>query len=169
MALYLPDRFRFANSVIIPQLQKCLSGSVVEACECPRAIDYLLTGKEADLKVSHTLKLLLNTYIKYLLFWTPANPIFSVHLLSEEEKIDKRVLQFAMKSLEYFPVEQVFFYVPQMVQTLRYDKSGYVERFILNTAKTSQLFAHQIIWNMNANMFKDGEGLEVWFHGFLCF
>jgi hypothetical protein len=75
-----------------------------------------------------------------------------------------------MKSLEFFPAEQVFFYVPQMVQALRYDKAGtvsktyclgYVERYILDTARSSQLFAHQIIWNMNANMFKDGDAREV--------
>lgn len=36
---------------------------------------------------------------------------------------------------------------------------GYVEKFIITTASKSQLFAHQIIWNMNANMYKDGDGL----------
>jgi hypothetical protein len=32
---------------------------------------------------------------------------------------------------------------------------GYVARFIFETAKISQLFCHQIIWNMKANCFKD--------------
>lgn len=32
---------------------------------------------------------------------------------------------------------------------------GYVERFIFETAKISQLFCHQIIWNMKANCYKD--------------
>lgn len=32
---------------------------------------------------------------------------------------------------------------------------GYVGRFIFETAKISQLFCHQIIWNMRANCFKD--------------
>ena len=148
IALYLPDRFTQASSAIVPQLQICLSESVIDACECPHAVDYLL-GSNHD------------TALKHLTLWAPSSPIFSIGILSEEEKIDKRVLQYAMKSLEHFPVDLVFFYIPQMVQTLRYDSSGYIERFILNTAKTSQLFAHQIIWNMNANMFKDGEGIEV--------
>lgn len=36
---------------------------------------------------------------------------------------------------------------------------GYVARFIFETAKISQLFCHQIIWNMKANCYRD-DGCE---------
>ncbi|KAK0964857.1 signal transducing kinase of the PAK [Friedmanniomyces endolithicus] len=65
------------------------------------------------------------------------------------------IIQYAMRALESHAVDITFFYVPQIVQTLRYDALGYVERYIVETGKFSQLFAHQIIWNMKANAFKD--------------
>jgi phosphatidylinositol 4-kinase len=73
---------------------------------------------------------------------------------------DPLVIQYAMRALESHSVDTTFFYVPQIVQTLRYDSLGYIERYIIETAKFSQLFAHQIIWNMKANAYKD-EDSEV--------
>jgi phosphatidylinositol 4-kinase len=66
-----------------------------------------------------------------------------------------------MRALESHSVDVTFFYVPQIVQTLRYDVLGYVERYIVETAMSSQLFAHQIIWNMKANSYKDDDSQVV--------
>ena len=66
-----------------------------------------------------------------------------------------------MRALERHSVDVTFFYVPQIVQTLRYDVLGYVERYIVETAMSSQLFAHQIIWNMKANSYKDDDSQIV--------
>ena len=83
------------------------------------------------------------------------NPVTAVTYFLPEYNNHPFIIQYAMRALESHSVDVTFFYVPQIVQTLRYDVLGYVQRYILEAAKFSQLFAHQIIWNMTANAYKD--------------
>lgn len=66
-------------------------------------------------------------------------------------------MQYCARTLSHYSTDALFFYVPQLVQALRKDRLRYVEQFILDTGHASQLFAHQIIWNMKANMYKDDD------------
>ncbi|KAL8699689.1 MAG: hypothetical protein Q9224_001300 [Gallowayella concinna] len=96
-----------------------------------------------------------NAQLKYLLYWAPVNPITAATYFLPDYGNHPFVLQYAMRALESHSIDVTFFYVPQIVQALRYDALGYVQRYIIETAKFSQLFAHQIIWNMKANAYKD--------------
>lgn len=113
------------------------------------ALDFFLTGKRGS-KASVDLH--------YVLYWCPVNPLKSINLFLPPWNTNTFILQYCVFSLESHDVNVTFFYVPQITQCLRYDQSGYVERLILDTAKTNELFAHQIIWNMLANSYKDDEG-----------
>ncbi|KAL9603403.1 MAG: hypothetical protein Q9179_002208 [Wetmoreana sp. 5 TL-2023] len=93
--------------------------------------------------------------LKYLLYWAPVNPITAATYFLPDYGNHPFMIQYAMRALESHSVDVTFFYVPQIVQALRYDVLGYVQRYIIETAKFSQLFAHQIIWNMKANAYKD--------------
>ena len=86
-------------------------------------------------------------------------PLTSINLFIEPWNRNKYLLQYNLRALETHDVELTFFYVPQIVQCLRHDDNRYVERFILDTAKISMLFSHQIIWNMLANEYQGDEGL----------
>ncbi|PYI10521.1 phosphatidylinositol 4-kinase [Aspergillus sclerotiicarbonarius CBS 121057] len=96
-----------------------------------------------------------HTQLKYLLYWAPVNPTEALTYFLPAYGNHPFILQYAMKALESHSVDVRFYFVPQLVQALRYDALGYVERYILETAKLSQLFAHQVIWNMKANSYKD--------------
>ncbi|KAE8147640.1 hypothetical protein BDV25DRAFT_159875 [Aspergillus avenaceus] len=93
--------------------------------------------------------------LKYLLYWAPVNPTEALTYFLPAYGNHPFILQYAMKALESHPIDVRFYFVPQLVQALRYDTLGYVERYIMETAKQSQLFAHQVIWNMKANAYKD--------------
>ncbi|CAM1507129.1 Fc.00g067700.m01.CDS01 [Cosmosporella sp. VM-42] len=95
--------------------------------------------------------------LKYLLYWEAVNPVTAVTMFLPAYQDHPFIIQYAMRALESHSADITFFYVPQIVQTLRYDALGYVERYILETAQFSQLFAHQIIWNMKANAYKDDD------------
>ncbi|CAL5867762.1 uncharacterized protein PFLUO_LOCUS1982 [Penicillium psychrofluorescens] len=98
-----------------------------------------------------------NFQLKYLLFWAPVNPTEALTYFLPAYGNHPFILQYAMRALESHSIDVRFYFVPQLVQALRYDALGYVERYILETAKLSQLFAHQVIWNMKANSYKDEE------------
>ncbi|MBE3043405.1 hypothetical protein IMZ48_12710 [Candidatus Bathyarchaeota archaeon] len=96
-----------------------------------------------------------------MLYWAPVNPITAVTFFTPAYQNNPFIIQFAMRALEFHSVDVAFFYVPQIVQSMRYDALGYAERYIVETAQLSQLFAHQIIWNMKANSYKDDNAQVV--------
>lgn len=98
--------------------------------------------------------------LKYLLYWAPVNPMTAVTYFLPAYGNHPFIIQYAMRALESHSVDVTFFYVPQIVQCLRYDVLRYVERYIVETGNFSQLFAHQIIWNMKANAYKDEDSQE---------
>ena len=141
-----------------PQSQKLASEiRAFILAEPEKAIDepdalYLLLGSSLPSDVK--------TQLKYLLYWAPINPMAAVTYFMPAYGNHPFILQYGLRALESHSVEITFFYVPQIVQTLRYDSLGYVERYIVEAGAFSQLFAHQIIWNIKANAFKDEESLE---------
>ncbi|KAL1836941.1 hypothetical protein VTJ49DRAFT_4454 [Mycothermus thermophilus] len=146
LAVHLASRF--SSPRIHKEIRWLLLNFPAKAATEPEAIPILIDGALPD-DVSFQLK--------YLLFWAPVNPITAVTLFLPAYRNHPYLIQYAMRALESHSVDVTFFYVPQIVQTLRYDSLGYVERYILETAQFSQLFAHQIIWNMKANAYKDDD------------
>jgi phosphatidylinositol 4-kinase len=98
-----------------------------------------------------------DSIFQYLKYWAPVSAITAINYFSPAYGNQPMLLQYAMRCLEFYSVDLVFFYVPQLVQTLRHDEFGYVERYIMKAGQVSQLFAHQIIWNMQANFYLDAD------------
>ncbi|KAK0656028.1 hypothetical protein B0T16DRAFT_451649 [Cercophora newfieldiana] len=146
LAVHLTSRFQYPR--IHKEVRWLLLNFTAKAVTEPEALAVLVDGSlPADVSFQ----------LKYLLFWAPVNPITAVTFFLPTYRNHPYLIQYAMRALESHSIDVTFFYVPQIVQTLRYDALGYVERYILETAQFSQLFAHQIIWNMKANAYKDDD------------
>lgn len=145
LAINLALRYKIKNLDEI--LQKLLTQEPLPAMSFPNAVQYLIGINAGTSFPSH-----------HLLFWEPLSPIDAIQLFLPPFGSNAYILQYTMRSLEHHDVNLTFFYVPQIVQSLRFDAKGYVERFVVETARVSQLFAHQIIWNMLANSYKDDDG-----------
>ncbi|KAG7749247.1 hypothetical protein KL911_005153 [Ogataea haglerorum] len=141
LALNLVERYRTLS--LERPIRHLIQNDPLKALEDPTALRLLLASE--DVKVP-----------SLMVLSTAASPSDAINLFLPPFNSDPIILQYTMRSLESFDAHLTFFYVPQIVQALRFDMQlGYVRRFILETAKVSQLFAHQIIWNMAANSYKD--------------
>ncbi|TIA89442.1 hypothetical protein E3P99_02073 [Wallemia hederae] len=140
---------RFKSPAITREVKKLTRSHTNSFIDVPDSLEYLLGGGLVDVSPST---------LRFLNFWKPVSPSIALTYFQPEYRAHSMILQYAMKCLEHHPVDLTFFYVPQIVQALRDDKLGYVERFIFETAKISQLFCHQIIWNMKANTHRDDNG-----------
>lgn len=143
-AVMMAERFKFPT--VQSEINRLIRAFPRAVLDVPEAVTYLL-GSELESSAIPALKL--------LALWHAVPPVTAVTYFQPRYKNHPLILQYAMRVLEQHPVELTFFFVPQVVQALRFDGLGYVERFIFETSKISQLFCHQIIWNMKANCYKD--------------
>lgn len=137
---------RFVQPAVQRELYERISTHTLDVVEVPEALVILLGDRLSG-----------NLDFHYLHYWAPVPAITAAQYFLPAYHNHPHILQYAMRTLEYYPVDTVFFYVPQIVQALRYDSLGYVEKYILEAGQISQLFAHQIIWNMQANFFVDAD------------
>ncbi|KAI8052348.1 hypothetical protein BDF22DRAFT_743918 [Syncephalis plumigaleata] len=136
---------RYRTPILEAEILNLLITDPNQAVNIPEAMPYLVDHLHELTSFQH----------KYLLYWRPMPPVTAITYFMPQFSGLPQMLQYAIRSLEHFDVDIVFFYIPQLVQALRYDRLGYVEKYIVQAARVSQYFAHQIIWNMKANMYKD--------------
>ena len=99
--------------------------------------------------------------LPHLLTWARCSPLRALSLLCKRTLPSHPITaQYATRVLNSYPAEAVIFYIPQLVQAVRYDDLGYVQEFIRNISERSNLVAHQLLWNLETNMYVDEEGEE---------
>ncbi|KAG6376278.1 hypothetical protein JVT61DRAFT_2256 [Boletus reticuloceps] len=144
IAIHMMERFR--SPAVHAEVQRLVRANPAVVMHIPEGLRYL---------IDDTAHLNQRREPKHILLWAPIPPVIAVTFFERKHNNDPYLLQYAHRVLKEHPVDLTFFFVPQVVQALRFDDLGYIARFILETAMISQLFCHQIIWNMRANCYKD--------------
>ncbi|ESQ30374.1 hypothetical protein EUTSA_v10012090mg, partial [Eutrema salsugineum] len=87
---------------------------------------------------------------KMVLFshWDACSITQALGLLTPAYKGHPRVMAYVLRVIESYPPERVTFFMPQLVQSLRYDQQRLVEGYLLRAAKRSDIFAHILIWHL---------------------
>jgi phosphatidylinositol 4-kinase len=106
----LSQRFIQSSEIATKELDDLIMHSPTSVCQSPLGVSHLLAKKGDELR--------------YLLTWIPVSPIEAIALIGPQSSMHPWVIQYAIFVLEYFPADQVFFYIPQIVQSLRYDTFG---------------------------------------------
>ncbi|KAI6131993.1 hypothetical protein EDD16DRAFT_1821529 [Pisolithus croceorrhizus] len=144
IAMHMMERFKSPSAHV--EVEKLVRANPIVVASTPEGLRFLVDDK------GHIHR---KNDLQYIVASAPVSPVIAVTFFEKKYNDNPHLLQYAHRVLKQHPVELTFFFVPQIVQALRFDDLGYIKQFILETAKLSPLFCHQIIWNMKANCYKD--------------
>lgn len=142
---------RFPNDPIQRECQRLVKSQPERVLHIPAAASFLVT----DANIAND-----SAELSNLLIWS--RQAVAINVLSYFARSPKGhfltnsiLAQYACKNLMASKPETLLVYIPQLVQALRADDYGYVREVIYWLGEHSQLLAHQLIWNMTTNVYRD--------------
>ncbi|XP_024530657.1 phosphatidylinositol 4-kinase alpha 1 [Selaginella moellendorffii] len=138
IALSLVARFPAFNN-LRSEVAVMVQEHLTELREIPEALPYFVTPKAVDEN---------SPSLQQLPHWALCSITRALEFLTPPYKGHHRVMAYVLRVMESYPPERVTFFMPQLVQALRYDDGGLVEGYLMVAAKRSNLFAHILIWEL---------------------
>lgn len=138
IAFSLTSRFP-TNSSLISEVTQLVQMHILEIRTIPEALQFFVSPKAVEEN---------SVLLQQLPHWAPCSITQALEFLTPPYKGHPRVMAYVLRVLESYPPERVTFFMPQLVQALRYDEGKLVEGYLLGAAQRSNLFAHILIWHL---------------------
>lgn len=138
IALSLASRFP-TNSSLKAEVSQLVQLHILDIRCIPEALPYFVTPKAVDEN---------SILLQQLPHWAASSITQALEFLTPPYKGHPRVMAYVLRVLESYPPEKVTFFMPQLVQSLRYDEGKLVEGYLLRAAQRSDIFAHILIWHL---------------------
>ncbi|KAL5788548.1 hypothetical protein ACOSP7_005497 [Xanthoceras sorbifolium] len=138
IALSLASRFP-ANATLKAEVTQLVQSNILDIRCIPEALPYFVTPKAVDED---------SALLQQLPHWAACSITQALEFLTPAYKGHPRVMAYVLRVLESYPPERVTFFMPQLVQSLRYDEGKLVEGYLLRAAQRSDVFAHILIWHL---------------------
>ncbi|KAL3538950.1 hypothetical protein ACH5RR_002316 [Cinchona calisaya] len=151
IALSLAARFP-ANAILKSEVTLLVETHILEIRNLPQALPYFVTSKAVDEN---------SPLLQQLPHWAACSITQALEFLTPAYKGHPRVMAYVLRVLESYPPERVTFFMPQLVQSLRYDEGRLVEGYLLRAAQRSDIFAHILIWHLQGETCVPESGKEA--------
>ncbi|KAI6677773.1 hypothetical protein NL676_038569 [Syzygium grande] len=151
IALSLVSRFR-TNPHLRAEVTQLIQSHILDVRTLPEALPYFVTPKAVDEN---------SVLLQQLPHWAACSITQALEFLTPAYKGHPRVMAYVLRVLESYPPERVTFFMPQLVQALRYDEGRLVEGYLLRAAQRSDIFAHILIWHLQGETFASEPGKET--------
>ncbi|KAG4153032.1 hypothetical protein ERO13_D04G158700v2 [Gossypium hirsutum] len=151
IAFSLASRFP-TNTHLKAEIAQLVQSHILDIRCIPEALPYFVTPKAVDEN---------SVLLQQLPHWAACSITQALEFLTPVYKGHPRVMAYVLRVLESYPPERVTFFMPQLVQALRYDKGRLVEGYLLRAAQRSDLFSHILIWHLQGetcDLGKDASG-----------
>ncbi|KAH0920787.1 hypothetical protein HID58_020805 [Brassica napus] len=145
IAISLVSRFP-ANIALKYEVTQLVQAHIVDLHSIPEALPYFLTPKTVEEN---------SVLLQQLPHWAACSITQALEFLTPNYKGHPRVMAYVLRVLESYPPERVTFFMPQLVQSLRYDEGRLVEGYLLRAAQRSDIFAHILTWHLQGESFQE--------------
>ncbi|CAF0893475.1 unnamed protein product [Adineta steineri] len=131
------------------EIQRLVKSYPLQVRHLPEALNIFTVISDNNIRHCET---------SHILTWASINPVAALAYFASarlNQVANSYTIQFASRILYTTKSEALILYIPQLVQAVRYDEMGFVRRLLLALSRKSNLLAHQLIWNIRTNIFKN--------------